>query len=221
MTKIIFLPFFAVVLGSSIALILRFKTLFGLKFLLSFSGAFLLSILFLDFFPEIFKTGKSNTGIFIMIGVIIQIILELFSKGAEHGHTQNKAYKSIPWILILSLSIHSILEGIPLNHLENLIWGIFIHKIPIAIIITILLWETKSPIFIKILALIFFSIMTPLGVIIEPYINKELINIIDPIVIGILLHISTTILFESGKGHAFNFGKLISILLGIIIAYYL
>ena len=30
--------------------------------------------------------GTSAIGIFIMIGIVFQIILEYFSKGAEHGH---------------------------------------------------------------------------------------------------------------------------------------
>jgi hypothetical protein len=35
-------------------------------------------------------------------------------------------------------------------------------------------------------------------------------------VIGIFLHISTTILFESDQNHRFNFIKLLSIILGIL-----
>ena len=38
------------------------------------------------------------------------------------------------------------------------------------------------------------------------------------IVIGILLHISTTILFESSDGHKFSFQKIITIIIGAILA---
>ena len=41
------------------------------------------------------------------------------------------------------------------------------------------------------------------------------------LIIGMLLHISTTILFESNRGHRFNLHKLISILSGLGIAYLL
>jgi hypothetical protein len=37
-------------------------------------------------------------------------------------------------------------------------------------------------------------------------------------VVGVLLHISTTILFESSAGHVFNIRKFIAILTGIFIA---
>jgi len=40
------------------------------------------------------------------------------------------------------------------------------------------------------------------------------------LVIGILLHVSTTVIFESGEGHAFNYNKLIATLLGLTIAYF-
>jgi hypothetical protein len=39
------------------------------------------------------------------------------------------------------------------------------------------------------------------------------------IVIGIFLHISTTIMFESSNNHKYNFAKMASILLGSIVAY--
>ena len=43
-------------------------------------------------------------------------------------------------------------------------------------------------------------------------------NEIMAIVVGIFLHISTTILFESGDGHNFNKYKMISIILGTVVA---
>jgi hypothetical protein len=39
------------------------------------------------------------------------------------------------------------------------------------------------------------------------------------LVIGILLHVSTTVIFETGEGHAFNYKKLIATLLGLSIAF--
>ena len=38
------------------------------------------------------------------------------------------------------------------------------------------------------------------------------------VVIGIFLHISTTILFESSADHRFNLRKMIAVLLGVAIA---
>jgi hypothetical protein len=44
---------------------------------------------------------------------------------------------------------------------------------------------------------------------------------ITAVVIGIFLHISTVILFESSEGHKFNIRKLSVIALGVVIAYFI
>ncbi|NNL15605.1 MAG: ZIP family metal transporter, partial [Flavobacteriaceae bacterium] len=44
---------------------------------------------------------------------------------------------------------------------------------------------------------------------------------ISALVVGIFLHISTTILFESDKGHRFNVSKLIVIVAAVAIAYFM
>src|SRR5690606_23099696 len=72
-----------------------------------------------------------------------------------------------------------------------------------------------------------FASMTPLGFITSKGISEgEIGNIakyfdkIMAIVIGIFLHISTTILFESGSAdhHKFNRKKLIAVLLGVMVS---
>ena len=63
--------------------------------------------------------------------------------------------------------------------------------------------------------------MTPLGTLISHSIAmaSDMIFYMNAIVIGIFLHISTTILFESSEGHKFNLSKLIVIVLGVIVAF--
>ena len=39
------------------------------------------------------------------------------------------------------------------------------------------------------------------------------------LVIGILLHVATTVLFETGEGHRFNLKKLGAVVIGLFIAY--
>ena len=48
-----------------------------------------------------------------------------------------------------------------------------------------------------------------------------LLTSINAVVIGIFLHISTTILFEAGEGHKFNLSKLTAICIGVLIAYFI
>jgi len=214
------LAFFSVIFGSFIGLYFKPKSIIGTKLLLSFSGAFLLSILFLEFLPEIFKIRKDSTGILIMLGILTQIILEFFSKGIEHGHTQKlNRLEKIPWVLLLSLCIHSFFEGIPLNNQDKLLWGIVIHKIPIAIVVSLLLWETKSSKTNKVFAILVFALMTPLGGFIGSYLSESVNQIVEPLILGILIHISTTIMFESNAGHIFNLSKILTIILAIIVAF--
>ena len=65
--------------------------------------------------------------------------------------------------------------------------------------------------------------MTPLGTLISNY--SDLIsgynNYINGLSIGIFLHISTVILFESSEGHKVNFQKLLLIGLGVLTAYFI
>ena len=95
-----------------------------------------------------------------------------------------------------------------------------VHKIPIGMVITLLLLETQTPKYQKIIALFTFAIMTPLGGFVKENVLalEAITTIIDAVVIGVLLHISTTILFESSAGHVFNIRKFIAILTGILIA---
>jgi hypothetical protein len=68
-----------------------------------------------------------------------------------------------------------------------------------------------------------FAIMTPLGTLAssELAVGSQFLYVINAIVIGIFFHISTTILFESSEGHKFNLSKLLAILSGFIIAYFI
>lgn len=218
------LPIFAVFIGFLVAYFLKQTKITSIKLLLAFSGAYLLSLTIFEFFPEVYKSTDKMVGLFVMIGILLQIILEFLSKGAEHGHIhQHGDAKSFPIALFISLSLHSLLEGFPLHANESLLYGVVIHKIPIAIILSTFLLKAKYSI-LKISGfLILFALMTPLG----SYLQQELEILrpyeafINAIVIGIFLHVSTTILFEADSNHKFNATKLIAIILGIGIAYLL
>ncbi|WP_196886437.1 ZIP family metal transporter [Aureivirga sp. CE67] len=198
-------------------------------FLLAFSGAYLLSITALHLLPEVYSheihahTSNYNIGIFIVLGLLLQIILDFFSKGAEHGHIHIHDKGKIPWLLIISLCIHAYMEGIPLahNHGHNtLLWAIVIHKIPVTIILGTFLIQAKFNKSFSLLFLIMFAFMSPLGNLSGEYIPLFVTykTQITALIIGIFLHISTTILFESSENHKFNSYKFISILVGVAVA---
>jgi zinc transporter ZupT len=218
------LPLLSVLLGYGIAIGLRPKAKQNLKLLLAFSGSFLLSLTVIHLLPEVYESHNHTIGIFIMIGILFQIILEFFSKGAEHGHVHgHDKLTKMPWLLFLSLCLHALLEGFPVSHHNELALGIAIHHLPIAIILTTFFLNAelnKTSLFFFMLS---FAVMTPLGTLVSdsfPLLN-EYYTEITAVVIGILFHISSTIIFESSEGHKFNIAKISMIIIGIVLAYFL
>ncbi len=218
------LLFTTVLTGFFIATLLKKKAIKHVSLYLAFSGAFLLAITIFELLPEVFQENNENIPLFIMLGLLIQICLEYFSKGAEHGHFHvNKENTSFPLLLFISLSIHALVEGMPITADNNLIIAIIIHKLPIAIILSLFLYESGYS-KIKIIGFIsLFATMTPLGLFIMNYIPAlaSYTSEITALVIGVILHVSTVILFESSKNHSFNLAKFITILAAITLAYFL
>ena len=138
---------------------------------------------------------------------------------------------------MISLGVHSFLEGMPLaapftghevatSHAhggdQTLLMGIIFHQLPVAIALMTLLFTSQIKKTTAWLLLLLFAITTPAGILIG-YISNNAIsgydfNLILAIVVGMFLHISTTIIFETSENHKFNFLKLISIVLGFAIA---
>lgn len=216
-----------------------------LKLLLAFSAAYLLALLFVHLLPEIYSGNNSRTiGIYILIGFFIQLGLDFLSTGIEHGHLHvhhdHGKKAAVPVFLIFGLFFHSFLEGMPVSDFvmhnpdeilsikSKLIAGITFHNIPVAFAFVTLLRFSKlknSRIF---LLLFLFSMMAPLGALLSEWLktisslNFEFVYQISlGIVVGIFLHIATTIMFESSENHKYNIGKIISILAGSSLAYFL
>jgi zinc transporter ZupT len=206
-----------------------------IKLMLSFSGGFLLSIAFIHFVPELYASSTKNIGIYILIGFLVQLSLEFFSGGIEHGHVHVHKGQKMPWGLFISLSVHSFLEGIPLGnqyaghestHIHegnSLLFGILFHQLPVAVALMTLLINTNITKLKSWIILLGFAIMTPLGLLLG-LISSTATHFIDfnmilAIVVGMFLHISTTIIFETSENHKFNILKLTSILIGCILAF--
>lgn len=219
------LPILGVLLSFVFVYITKPKNKENFRLLLAFSGAFLLAVTVFELLPTVYNYNEAkHIGVFIMLGILLQIFLEFFSKGAEHGHVHLDAENTdFPWLLFLSLSIHSFLEGFPIESNDHMIFGVLIHKIPIAIILSIFLLESKIKFNKAVLFIALFAIMTPLGSITSTLFDmtSQIYVAITALVIGVFFHISTVILFESSEGHKFNLVKLLVIIIGITIAYFL
>jgi len=195
-----------------------------LQLFLSFSGAYLLSVTVLHLIPDVFSEQQPNIGLFILLGIVLQTGLEYLSKGAEHGHIHLHDFEQrTPWLLLGSLCLHAFLEGMPLGLGEdqNLLMAIVIHKLPISIILAIFLKNSSLSRFYVFIFLFLFGAMSPLGTWVSENFSDihSYENQINALIIGVFLHISTAILFETSENHKFNLQKFISILIGFSIAF--
>lgn len=206
------------------------------KVLLAFSGAYLFALAIMHLLPEIYIHLGHDAGLYILLGFLIQMVMDYFSRGIEHGHIHlNESVKNpFPLGIFVSLFLHSIVEGLPLgggfdhNHgghgfdTGSLVIGIAIHKIPEAIALAAILYhvfEKKS----KVIGyIVIYAIATPLGILLGQYFLQtssndptEIYSIILAIAVGIFLHVSTTIIFEADEAHRLSWPKAIAIILGL------
>jgi len=211
-----------------------------LKLLIAFSGAYLLSITALHLLPEVFIGDDRGAyfGSFVLIGFFTQVMLEYLSEGIEHGHAHAHRSAGLPVGLMIGLCLHAFLEGMPLGSgdaghshhghehshghshgVEPLLLGIVLHKYPVAMVFLAMLLNSGlgKPKAFGLLAI--FAAMAPLGTLLS---GIEVVGQFHreslAIVIGIFLHVSTTILFESSEGHRFNAYKMMAIAVGLALA---
>ena len=207
---------------------------------LVFSGAYLLGITLSHLMPELFTSDLDyrTIALWIILGYFMQLLLDFFTSGVEHGHLHHAAddhnHGSFTMItLLIAMGAHALLEGVLLSHASainshhhsgGLLTGIILHKMPAAFALMSLVrcnyrhWQWP----VIIMAL--FSIMTPMGMIIGDYlagaswVNSTWLTILFALVTGNFLHISTTIFLESSPSHRLNWSKLLVILAGTALA---
>ena len=219
------LLFASVIAGAIVVEIFKPKKGRNIQILLTFSGAYLLAVSVLHLLPELFSHNTNeHIGLYILGGFLIQIVLEYFSQGIEHGHFHKS--NVIPFSVLISLCLHALLEGVPLGgHLHDsaqnaLLAGIVLHKMPVAIVLMTFFLQSNMQKSKAYFYLLLFALMAPLGVFAGNLFTAlaSFHNEIMAMVIGIFLHISTTILFESSDGHKFSLQKILAIIVGACIA---
>ncbi|UPK71455.1 ZIP family metal transporter [Chitinophaga filiformis] len=205
-------------------------------YMLAFTGACLFGVTIMHLLPEVYHELGHQAGIYIVLGFFLQVALQALSHGTEHGHThvpKDGHHHVQIFPLLLGLSIHAFMEGIPLGfHFEDraalasLVIGVAAHKLPEAFtLITVMmhahqqggrLWRI----------LIIFSLVTPVAALLASVLGQQsayISNItayIVALVIGAFLHISTTIFYESGtKHHELSYRKVIAIAAGLLLAF--
>ena len=182
-----------------------------------FGGAFLLGVCVLGLLPEATE-GTSRLPFFcILAGFLIQQLLEALSAHAEHGHVEDHHNHGVPVLgLMLGLCLHAFLEGMPLVETsgavnQGLVWGIVIHNIPVALILVALFTAHRMGFWRVLALLLLFGIMSPAGSLVNLFLvqpDEEQQRMIIGLVIGVLLHVSSSILFDH-KQHGYSWLNLL------------
>lgn len=209
----------------------RFKTTDAalVKLLLAFSGAFLLGVTVLHMLPELYEREDPNVGLWILVGFMLQVILEFFSRGIEHGHVHFHSEKSstLPLVTLLSLFVHSFTEGIPFADPRvggdiPFVAGVLLHKLPMAIALATVLQSSGVHTGRSWIILSAFAVAAPLGILFGHLFGTNMgegfLTAALAVAIGMLLHISTTIIFESTPDHRFNARRFVTVLIGALLA---
>jgi zinc and cadmium transporter len=205
------------------------------KLVLVFAGSYLFSVTILHILPELFSNEFSNArmGLYILIGFLLQQLLEFWSSGIEHGHIHKHTSETSKGVitLMMGLFIHAFLEGTLLSHgtvlgpdseeaishahsNKSVLLGIIMHKGPAAFALAAVLSASLSNKW-TIILLTVFALASPLGMFSSAWfignglLSKEGIGILYGLVTGGFLHISTTIFFESSPHHKFQLNKLL------------
>lgn len=220
----------SIVLGAITVFGFRLYDARHIRLLNAFTGAFLLSLTLLHLLPELYHDrgvagepgrGALLIGSLMLAGFFVQVALDVISMGVEHGHS-HALHGKMPVGVIAGLCLHAFVEALALgdgqHHQESrrlLLVSIVVHNYPVAIALLGMLLQSGLSRRTSITLLALFAAMGPLGMFISAHTplanySRELMAI----VIGIFMHISTTILFEASDVHRFNFAKLGAILLG-------
>ncbi|QJB33411.1 ZIP family metal transporter [Chitinophaga oryzae] len=205
-------------------------------YLLAFTGAFLFGVTIMHLLPEVYHELGHSAGIYVVLGFFLQVFLQQLSHGMEHGHTHlpgEHHHHIAVTPLLLGLSIHAFMEGIPLGFqyedqsaLPSLIIGVAAHKVPEALtLITVMIHAHKSKTQLwQILTA--FAVVTPVAAMLAWWMGNRFdivshyLLYVVALVIGAFLHISTTIFYESGtKHHELSGKKVLAIATGLVLAF--
>ena len=196
------------------------------KNLLIVSAGFLITICVNEVFPMVYSSEDHNIGIYVIGGVLLQMLLENLTKGFEHGHFHHHSedHAILPMALMVGMFIHAFIEGIPLANEQEIfspyLLGILVHNIPISFILGAFLFsnQKKKISFPSVLIISLFALASPLGMLLGQYFNPEWQPYFLAIVGGIFLHISSVIIFESNKNHNVDWRKIGLVISGIVLA---
>ncbi len=220
----------AVIFGLAIIGIFKFNDQKSIKMLLAFSGAYLFSIVIIHFLPELYEEKGAVIGLTVLAGFLLQILLDFYSTGLEHGHFHASHFKQgvFPLSAIVGLFAHEFFEGLPIE-LQNseagyktMLLAVVLHKIPITVVVYALLNTIGISSKKMWMVIIMFALISPFGTLVGSLIPAlgNYSAYLTAFATGIFLHVSTTILFESSNNHKYNLTKILVVIAGMVLAYF-
>ncbi|MCS6918003.1 MAG: ZIP family metal transporter [Chitinophagales bacterium] len=223
------LLFAAPLVGSLLALFFRRQSEQNFSVVLSFSGAFLFAIVLMHLFPSVFRE-LNHAGFLVLAGFFLQMLLEQFTHGMEHGHFHARRTGSARiTALIVGLIAHSLLDGFPVARFDaaaeshhEVLYGISLHKIPEGFALASVLIASGFGMAVTLLLAIVLAVAAPAAALIGNHIGQlhpETLWVLIALAVGSFLHVTTTVLFESEHpSHILSLKRLLAVLSGAAIA---
>jgi len=170
------------------------------KLLLVFAGAYLFSITVSHILPGLYTEydDVQLIGIFVLAGFFLQLVLEYFTSGIEHGHIHDHGphdhhhdhghhhhrHTSVlsAFVLLMALCIHAFLEGAMLAqpteggsvyNVNAVLLGIVLHRAPAAFALMTVLVHQLGSMRKAMLYLIGFSLAAPIGLLLSSYLSAQ------------------------------------------------
>jgi zinc transporter ZupT len=203
------------------------------KVLNTFTGAYLFALVVMHLLPDLYEPEAGIVikpliiGGFILLGFFLQIALDAISMGIEHGHA-HEIHGRMAFGILAGLCVHAFVEALALgqspDHMSAhdqsshhfLLVSIVVHNYPISIALLGMLLQSGMKKSRALACLGLFAIMAPIGVLVSTHTGLAVYSrYLMAVVIGIFMHISTTILFESEDHHKFPVGKMLAAAVGL------
>jgi zinc transporter ZupT len=214
------------------------------KLILLFNGAFILGVALLQLVPEVFSHAQPQTGLWVLGGFVLQMLLEEWSGGVEHGHVHAEhGKKNLAIPVLLGLCLHAFIEGLPLgayrefmdglehhhhhhgssnDNFHHLLFGVILHNIPASFALCSFFLISGYKRWPAIGLLTIFAITAPVSAFLAQHFlnNSAWLQVLLAMVTGNLLQIGASLLFENDghSSHHFSWRKWLALLVGFGLA---
>ncbi|MCT4579785.1 MAG: ZIP family metal transporter [Flavobacteriales bacterium] len=179
--------------------------------------------------------------------IFLELFSKGIEHGHVHQHGEEKHYSINKTLvsMFFGLCVHSLIEGIPLFIIDTadlhaghghshsvvhategfstvLFWAIIGHKIPVAVVLMLFLIQSQLKKSTIIWLFILFASMSPIGGIIGLSIdNTDIVNDLSSILLavttGMLIHVTTLLVFEEYHNQKEKIKNIVLIIIGLVL----